>query len=491
MEYKLLIIDDDPDVLASLSDLLEDEGFNVRTATCGEEALEMFSDFNPSVVISDMQMSGMTGLEFLQEIRKINAYVQIIILTGYASVKNVSDAMAHNGAFAYFQKPIMEFDIFFATIRQAFEKERLIIENNLWEDRLKTVNTRFETIFENMDAVIYVADMNTYDIIYANSKFKTMFGDYNDGDRRCWEMLQKDGTGPCPFCTNSKLIDQHGKPLSPYTWEFFHPTVRRWFSIKDQGIYWHDGRVVKLQTAMDITQYYKLSRELENSKRFKAIGVLAGGIAHDINNALAAILGNINMIQLIVDDSDTNEYCKEAENGVMLAKTLAGKLLEFVRGDAPVKKHINMKELLNEFILENQFTSKVVFSIADESTHYNIDADAEQIKTVLYNICMNASESMNLKGTIGVDLKRSYNTMKNCDYVVISIHDDGTGISLSNLEKVFDPYFTTKFQGEQKGTGMGLSTAYSIIKRHGGYIDIDSVEGKGTQVDVCLPTISV
>lgn len=490
MSHKLLIVDDDPDILESMYDLLRDEGFDVKAALSGEEALEVFSEFNPSVIISDMNMSGMSGLELLNQIRKENSHVQIIIITGYATVQNASDAMSNDGAFAYFQKPIVDFGNFFATIHHAFEKERLIMENSQWKMRLKTANARFETIFENIDAVIYVTDMDTYEIIYANSKFKTLFGDYSGKSLKCWEVLHQSNNGPCPFCTNSKLVDAEGAPMNPYTWEFYNPKVRRWFSIKDQAIYWHDGRVVRLETAMDITQYHKLSREVEKSKRFQALGVLAGGIAHDLNNTLAAILGNINLAQLILSNSGAEEYLEEAERGIMQATGLSGKLLELSRGEAPVKKVVDMRHILNGLIRDNQFGSEVVFLPSDESADFNINADPDQIRTVLYNIFTNASEAMNLKGNIRVDLKRSYNSMKNCDYIVTTIRDKGRGIAHSDLEKVFDPYFSSKFHGNKKGTGLGLSIAYAIIKKHGGYIDIDSEEGKGTQVDVCIPALS-
>ncbi|MBF0468861.1 MAG: response regulator [Desulfamplus sp.] len=490
MENKLLIVDDDTDVLESMSNLLQDEGFTVKAVTCAEDALKEFADFEPSVIITDMLMPGMSGLELIREIRKINTHVQIIIITGYATIQNVSEAMSDNGGFAYFQKPIMDFGILFASIRQAFEKERLLRESYYWEDRLKTANARFETIFENMDAVIYVADMDTYELIYANSKFKTLFGDYNDGTTKCWEILNNPDDGPCPFCTNSKLVDNQGKPLSPYTWEFDNPKIKRRFSIKDQAVYWHDGRVVKLETAMDITQYYKLSRELEKSKRFKAIGVLAGGIAHDLNNTLAAILGNVNLAQLISSDAASDEYFVAAENGIMQAKTLSGKLLALARGDNPIKSKVDMRELLINFLKETSSGSEVIFTPPDETINFDIDADYDQIRTVLSNILVNASESMDMKGTINVDLKRHNNTMKNAEYIVTSIRDKGRGIAATDIEKVFDPYFSTKFHGQEKGTGLGLSIAYSIIKKHGGHIDIDSIEGEGTRVDVSIPALS-
>ncbi|MBF0231637.1 MAG: response regulator [Desulfamplus sp.] len=490
MDNRLLIVDDDSDVLESLSDLLQDEGFNVKAVSCGEDALKEFPDFKPAVIITDMLMPGMNGIDLLREIRKISVHVQIIIMTGYASIKNVTEAMSNNGAFAYFQKPIMDFKILFGTVRQAFEKEWLLRENYHWDERLKTANARFETIFENMDAIIYVADIETYELIYANSKFKKMFGYDHKHGLKCWKILNRQNSWPCNFCTNAKLVDKQGKPLDPYTWEFYNPNVKRRFSIKDQAVYWHDGRVVKLEIAMDITQHYQLSRELEKSRRFQAIGVLAGGIAHDLNNTLAAILGNINLAQLISSDPASEEYFVAAENGIMQAKTLSGKLLALARGDNPIKSKVDMRELLINFIKDNISGSEVIFTPPDESINFNIDADYDQIRTVLSNIFLNASEAMDMKGSIKVDLRRQNNTIKNAEYVVTSIQDTGKGIPASDIEKIFDPYFSSKFHGQEKGTGLGLSIAYSIIKKHGGHIDIDSVEGEGTKVDICIPALS-
>jgi len=492
MNQKLLIVDDNIEILDSLSELLEDEGFELRTASSGEEALELLADdFDPAVVLSDMNMPGMSGLELLKNIRKSDFMIQFVILTGYATVGNVAESMANDGAFAYLQKPIMDFEILFSTLRQAFGKYNLIRENRLWEERLKKTNSRFEAIFENMDALVYVADMQTHELLYANSKFKDLFNYPDDTDDykglSCWKILQKDQTGPCSFCTNSKLVDEYGEPVQPYTWEFYNPLLKKHFSIKDQAIYWHDGRIVRLEIAMDMTKYRKLSMEVQKAKRFKAIGVLAGGIAHDLNNTLASILGNINLAQMILGDSRVDEYFFTAEAGIMQAKALSGKLVSLSKGENPVKKSIGMRSVIQSFIRETECKSPFVFKSSDDFEDYPVDVDADQMSTVIYNLSVNASEAMDFKGNIEITLTRHFSKSHNCEYVLTSIQDSGKGIADSDIEKVFDPYYTTKFAGAEKGTGLGLSIAYSIVRKHNGYIDIDSVEGKGTRVDVYIP----
>lgn len=617
MNDKLLIVDDDRDILNSLEYLLVDHGYDVRSSESGEDALRIFSAFNPDVVISDIQMPGMGGLELLKKSVRINSTVQFVFLTGYATIENVSDVMSHEGAFAYLQKPIVDFEMLYATICQAKEKQRLMAENLRWEQRLKHSNLIFERIFENMDAIVYVADIETYELIYANSKFKSTFGIKKDEKitgEKCWKVLQKDNDGPCAFCTNSKIVDIAGTPVGPYTWEFHNQILDRYFSIKDQAVYWHDGRVVKLETAMDVTQikqyeirtkksearfrkmaellpvaicetdihlnvtymnrkgfelcgytkkdfatglrllelvapeeiqsaeknlsdlisgnkknllttrtiinkdgnkvvglvnssaiynrkehtgfmvtfldmthYNKLQKEVETANRFKAIGVLAGGIAHDLNNTLAAILGNINLAQIFSTDTESDEYFDAAEKGIMQAKSLANKLVGLSHIEAPMKSVICLSRIISDLQAQGGLFSQVNLTPPDKNNNFNIEVDTEQIKTVFSNLIVNASEAMDGKGTIEIYFKKKRQKHHSMEYVVTSISDTGVGISNSNIENVFDPYFTTKSHGEERGTGLGLSIAYSIVKKHGGFIEIHSEEGKGSRVDVYLP----
>ena len=493
MNQNLLLVDDNVEILESFSELLLDEGYTIRSAGSAEEALEILNDFNPGVIVTDMNMPGMSGLDLLKIVREDDSVVQFIVITGYATIHNVTESMTDNGAFAYLQKPVMDFDVFFAVLRQAFQKYQLIRENQEWAHRLETTNVAFESIFENMDAVIYVADMQTYELIYANSKFKQLTGCELDNDykgKKCWEILQGEAMGPCSFCCNDKLVDKEGTPLAPYTYEFYNPKFQRYFSVKDQAILWHDDRVVRLEVAMDMTRYKRLSSEMQKAKRFKAIGVMAGGIAHDLNNTLAAILGNVNLAQIMEDRHEADACFKEAEDGIMQAKELAEKLLVISRGEDPIQEAVDMRLVIKNFIRDGGARAICHFDETSvKAGDYRVNADVDQLNTVLYNLVTNAGEAMDFKGMVHLTLNRIYSRERNCEYVVTRIQDSGVGIERENLDKVFDPYFTTKFHGSEKGTGLGLTIAYSIIKRHNGFIDIDVVEGGGTQVDVYIPTM--
>ena len=242
--------------------------------------------------------------------------------------------------------------------------------------------------------------------------------------------------------------------------------------------------------AQDITERKKLEVELEKNERFESIGLLAGGIAHDFNNLLSAILGNISLSKLLTpEDTETYHLLGEAENASLRARDLTRQLLTFARGGAPVKKSATVGELIRETCAFALRGSNVgcIFDIPGQLP--TVEVDVGQISQVVQNLIMNADQAMPDGGTItvvceevaaGNGLPRQ---LKGARYVRISIRDTGHGIQPDHLKRIFDPYFTTK----QKGSGLGLATAFSIINKHDGCLVAESEPGKGSLFQVYLP----
>jgi two-component system, cell cycle sensor histidine kinase and response regulator CckA len=245
-----------------------------------------------------------------------------------------------------------------------------------------------------------------------------------------------------------------------------------------------------LVLAHDITERKKLEVELEKNERFESIGLLAGGIAHDFNNLLAAILGNISLSRLLTPpDAETHHLLTEAENASLRARDLTRQLLTFARGGAPVKKSATVGELIKETCAFALRGSNVgcIFDIPAELP--TVEVDVGQISQVVQNLVMNADQAMPEGGTITVvceDLAGAEALppqLAEGHYVRISIADTGLGIQPEHLKRIFDPYFTTK----QKGSGLGLATAFSIVKKHDGCILAESTIGKGSVFRIYLP----
>ena len=245
----------------------------------------------------------------------------------------------------------------------------------------------------------------------------------------------------------------------------------------------------------DISEKRLLESEIGKLEKLRAIGQLAGGIAHDFNNLLTAILGNISLARLAlakltaIKDSPVDEKLNRAESAVMKAKGLTRQLLTFAKGGAPQKKIIALDTLLREaaeFTLRGS-NSLIRFALASEL--WSVLADSDQISQVVNNLILNADQAMPDGGAITVTAanvqveENDALPLEPGRYVRVTFGDQGCGIPADHLPFVFDPYFTTK----KTGSGLGLSTVYSIIRRHGGIITATSKEGEGTTFTFFLP----
>ncbi|MBD3234422.1 MAG: PAS domain S-box protein [candidate division Zixibacteria bacterium] len=243
-------------------------------------------------------------------------------------------------------------------------------------------------------------------------------------------------------------------------------------------------------TAVDISEKKNMEAELQKSDKLESLGLLAGGIAHDFNNILTAILGNITLARLELDPyHELQQALQSAEKASFEAQNLTRQLLTFSKGGAPIKETASISEIILEtisFALRGSNT-KCNFEIDDGLL--SAEVDRGQLSQVIHNLVINADQAMPEGGSIDVIAQNTYINsnagipLREGMYIRISIKDKGVGISEKYLPKIFDPYFTTK----QKGNGLGLASAYSIIKKHEGYIDVNSELNVGTEFIIYIP----
>jgi two-component system cell cycle sensor histidine kinase/response regulator CckA len=238
------------------------------------------------------------------------------------------------------------------------------------------------------------------------------------------------------------------------------------------------------------TGKHKAEDKVFKSEKLESISLLAGGIAHDLNNMLTAILGNISILR--VELGEGNQHSAKlvaAEKAALQARLLTQQLLTFSKGGAPALEVTTISKMVEEcaqFILRG---SKVTCSIEKEDDLWPVDADKGQISQVVNNLIINASQAMPDGGEIRIRMSNlqvrhtEVSELKQGDYICIEVRDEGIGISPQNLKKIFDPYFTTKTEGN----GLGLASSYSIITMHKGIITAESSIGKGSIFRVYLP----
>ncbi|MFC1513241.1 PAS domain S-box protein [Thermodesulfobacteriota bacterium] len=244
----------------------------------------------------------------------------------------------------------------------------------------------------------------------------------------------------------------------------------------------------------DTTEQVMMERELLKAKKLESVGLLAGGIAHDFNNILMAILGNLTLaIQFIEKDNKAFTLLTQVEKATQRAKRLTQQLLTFAKGGEPVKETASIQEIIidsADFILHG---SKIACNYQMDDDLWLVDIDKGQMSQVIQNLIINADHAMPDRGTITI-VGNNIQQLDDKDillppdkkYVKITISDTGSGIAEDILEKIFDPYFTTK----KEGSGLGLATTYSIISKHDGNISVASEPGQGTTFTIYLPASS-
>jgi PAS domain S-box-containing protein len=240
----------------------------------------------------------------------------------------------------------------------------------------------------------------------------------------------------------------------------------------------------------DVTREYRMRKELQKMDKLESLGNLAGGLAHDFNNILMAIYGNIELATSTLDtDHPAREFLTNAGESMDRATRITNKLLTFSKGGSPIKQHLSMDALIRDTVGFDLSGSgvKAVFDVPDNLLE--VEGDKAQLEQVVSNLTLNAKQAMENEGTLHVSLineeigKEHASGLKPGAYVKIVFEDTGPGIAPEHIGSVFDPYFTT----HQTGSGLGLATVYSIVTKHGGAIFVESPAGQGARFTLHLP----
>jgi len=365
----------------------------------------------------------------------------------------------------------------------AFDRD--ITERKKSEEAIIRSYIMFVTVLDSIEAIIYVADMKTYEILYINKYTRNHFGDLEG--KVCWQSLQAGQSMPCAFCTNDKLLNPDGSPAGVYQWEFQNTVNQRWYEIRDSAIEWIDGRIVRMEIATDITERKKLEETLKRAEQMKLVGEWAAGLAHEIKNSLAGIKISV---EVLGSEADMPEEDKEtvfrAVEEIKRIEMLLRSLLSFAKPPKLQLSAADINEILDKTI---DFTLKQSYLIPEgmeieiikrlDPDLPVIMADTQQMQQVFTNLLLNARDAMKDGGALTA--RTCFNAGE--DAIHIEISDTGEGVDAMILDKIFQPFITTK----SKGTGLGLAISKRIIEQHGGRISAANNPGGGVIFDITLP----
>lgn len=485
---KILLVEDNPGDARLIREMLaevKNTTFVLEWVDRLAKALDRIDVGDIDVVLLDLTMPDSSGLETFTRMHARNPRVPIIPLTGLDDEAFAVSAL-RAGAQDYLVKGEVESKLLAGAIRYAIERKKV-------EEALRQSEKRYRALFESTGTAILVVENNGM-IRLANAEFENLSGCSKQDleGKRSWRefCLQGDrepvlrpdqphrtsGSDAIPSTQELKFIDRFGNVK-----HIFMTTAK----IPDTG-----SHVVSL---IDITKRKKMEEELLRVRQLESIGVLAGGLAHDFNNILTAILGNISLARIYSKPGDkVLEKLNEAEKGAIRAQELTRQLLTFSKGGAPVKQTTSIGELLQDTVNFSLAGSKAKCRFRIPEDLWPVEADEGKMSQVINNLIVNADQAMPSGGLIElladnvcIDSECGLPALPLRDgrYVKFSIRDHGSGIPPEHLQKIFDPFFTTK----PRGSGLGLAIAYSIVDRHDGHIAVDSVPGQGTTFHIYLP----
>ncbi|MCV9385206.1 hybrid sensor histidine kinase/response regulator [Reichenbachiella ulvae] len=361
--------------------------------------------------------------------------------------------------------------------------ERKFIEDNLYFH---------SEVLENMEECVMIVSADDHMLLYTNAKFEKLFGYIQ---REALGMNMRDF-----FCVNDKALERKYKGILEAlekrgNWKgealnkrkdqnefhsrltistFDHPKFgKTWISISD-----------------DITMIKEAEDSLRKIDRLNSVGLLAGGIAHDFNNILVGVFANLSIIREKLSEKDeAHLYLGEAMHAMGRAKSLTNQLLTFSKGGEPIKEDTEISKLVKDVVQFDLSGSRVKVNFEIHLPLWNTKVDRGQMQQVFSNLTINAKQAMTNGGQLKIKMENyetKHQTISNLNpgrYIKIQFKDSGNGIPQNKLDQVFDPYFTTK----KEGSGLGLTSSFSIINRHGGHINVESEQGIGSTFTVYIP----
>jgi PAS domain S-box-containing protein len=374
--------------------------------------------------------------------------------------------------------------------RQSLEKESTDREKA--EQALTESEARLKSLLASTEDMIFMHDRNGR-ILYYNAPPQYGLKEEDVVDKTPFSVFDSETAGrlmqhldrvvnTCESMTSEEKIVWQGETL--------------WFLLLTSPVTDNaTGEVTAVTTiSRNITDRKRMEEKMLTTRKLESVGILAGGIAHDFNNLLTAILGYIDLAKMRLKPGEAAyEKLVSAEKASHQAKYLTNSLITFSPGGKPIKQKMAICGVIEDMVHLALSGSKIKSDMAINEDLWPVEVDEGQIGQVIHNLTLNAKEASASGDTIAILAENTVTTSGDGlpvapgKYIRLSICDQGSGIPKENLSKIFDPYFTTKEMGAQKGMGLGLSVCHSIIKKHDGCITVESEEGKGTAFHVYLP----
>lgn len=511
-KHNVLAIDNSPVILRIVLNILEEAGCTVQTARDGLEALDVLKTFHPDLIFCDLVMPKIDGAKFSLILRNTPAYKNIflVILSGIAleNDNNVlelgADVCIAKGPAATMKKHILAAIHRFEQGRggqREVEGLQGLYAREVTSELL--VNKRHsEVIFERMTEGAFELDSQAR-VVRANpaSCFLLNCSEAQILGTRCLDLLPEE-IGDA-FTDWLQRVDAEGNN-TPLLFDYENPLQlqNRQVTLNLTPVF-DRGQFFIVGILQDVTenklldaQKQQLEKDLQRIEKLDVMSTMASGIAHDFNNLLTIITGNIEMAKVLTTDNKVDQLLRETGKALRLTTGLIHQFSTFSDNYLPSKSRIYVDKLLAEFLENRLAGSSIQYQLLADQHLPCANLDANLMLQVFENIIANALEAMEGEGKLSISISvvegrdeatRIGNLLSNRQFIRVRIHDTGTGIMEKDMDQIFDPYFSTKQRGTQKGMGLGLTIAHSIVKKHGGLIGLENSEKGGCTAMIYLP----
>lgn len=375
-----------------------------------------------------------------------------------------------------------------------------ITEREKAEAKVRKSLESLTTIIDSIDADIYVSKIDNHKIIMANKWLKERVDSalINEPCHRI--IMGKDR--PCSHCPKTHDITDADILPEALSWEEENPLSGQWFFHYSRLIKWVDDSIVKLHVATNITELKKMQMRLGRAKKMEAIGALAGGVAHDLNNILSGLVGYPELLLMdIPKDSPLVKTIRTIKKSGEKAAAIVQDMLTLARRGVAITEIMNLNQITKDYMespeLKN-LTSRhkdIQIKFDPDENLFNLRGSSVHLSKTIMNLVTNAAEAMPKGGSITISTENRYvdrpmgdfESISEGEYVVLTIKDNGIGISPNDIGSIFEPFYTKKKMG-RSGTGLGMSVVWGTVKDHNGFIDVNTKEGHGTRFDLYFPS---
>lgn len=487
----VLLVDDDVQLLRTLSDILRLHGYAPHTSPTGQEALRLArrATVPPAIALVDLKLPDMDGMEVVSELRKHSREIEIVVLTGNASLESAVGALRQQ-SYDYLIKPVAPNRLLDA-LRHAGDR---------WlrrraEEALRQGEERCKLLLESISDLVLVIDPDSH-VSYASPSATKILG------REPEELLTCNVLDLFQPAKNVdvSVLESLQEALAGTTVEFVcrhRDGSARLLQVSVNSLNRVPGPVGMVLTARDLTEQRELELQALQAHRLESVGRLAGGVAHDFNNVLTVILC---FAEIILGELGPDEPLRVSVEEIRIAgqraANLTKQLLAFSRQQILELRVLDVSQSIAgmEKMLRRLLGADVDLTILSEPGLWNIKVDPVQIDQILINLAVNAREAMPLGGMLTIEMANvelddeyaaTHHNVLPGPYVMIAVSDTGAGMDRETMQRIFEPYFTTK----EKGTGIGLATVFGIVKQSGGHIWVYSEPGNGTTFKVYFPMV--